>query len=307
MERVSGHSGGVIFKIAGTLVGIFFFTSCAFFKFPDSTQLGKSQDEVAGVQSSQPLPQKQEKLAIILGPGGYKTFVYVGVLKRLIESGIVIDSVAGVEWGALMAALYAQNARIHEMEWKSFKLGRLNFQGGGTLSRLLKNNFNAMEKFLKQNLSVKSLSQFRVKFLCSTLSVKTQRVKVLAKGDSQRAVSRCLSSLPIFSPYEGQWVAHMNSLRELREAVRLQGADRVLVLSALDSFQILPEEKGSALGVYWMGVKSYWSHEAGGAMPWFVIQNTSDITSAKDVMALVKQGYKEGERIVNFLRTHYGM
>src|SRR4051812_35650969 len=67
----------------------------------------------------QAIPVAKEKhVAVILGPGGYKAFAHAGVLKELKKANIPIQRIVGVEWGALVAGLFAQRGQVHEAEWK---------------------------------------------------------------------------------------------------------------------------------------------------------------------------------------------
>ena len=62
-------------------------------------------------EDEKPPVRSEKKVAIILGPGGVKTFAHTGVLQSLKKAGIPIDYVIGVEWGTLIAGLYAVKPR----------------------------------------------------------------------------------------------------------------------------------------------------------------------------------------------------
>ena len=62
------------------------------------------------------------KVGIILGPGGVRSFAHTGVIRELLNAQIPIDSVVGMEWGALVGGMFANKGQIHDTEWKLYKL-----------------------------------------------------------------------------------------------------------------------------------------------------------------------------------------
>src|SRR5690606_6316175 len=95
-----------------------------------------------------------KKVAVILGPGGAKAFAHVGVLKALQQNRIPIDKVVGLEWGALVGALFASKGQVHDLEWKLYKMeqhnlpyskGLFNSKGPGEQTA------KVMDKFIQES------------------------------------------------------------------------------------------------------------------------------------------------------------
>ncbi len=75
---------------------------------------------------SAPSANSARRVAVILGPGGGKSFAHVGVLKALQQQRVPIEKVVGLEWGALMGGLFAIKGTTHDVEWKLYKLEQNN-------------------------------------------------------------------------------------------------------------------------------------------------------------------------------------
>jgi hypothetical protein len=65
---------------------------------------------------------KTSEINLHLGPGLYNTFSYVGFLKGIEKNRIKVTSISGIEFGALMAALYAKHKKSSLVEWELFKM-----------------------------------------------------------------------------------------------------------------------------------------------------------------------------------------
>ena len=54
-----------------------------------------------------PPAEKDIKVGLVLSGGGAKGFAHVSVLKKLEETGVRIDYIAGTSMGAIIGGLYA--------------------------------------------------------------------------------------------------------------------------------------------------------------------------------------------------------
>ena len=57
-----------------------------------------------------------ESLAVVLGGGGARSFVHIGVLKAMEELGIAVDRIGGTSMGAIVAAQYAAGHSPAELQ-----------------------------------------------------------------------------------------------------------------------------------------------------------------------------------------------
>ena len=60
--------------------------------------------------------QKQKKLGLALGSGGWRGLAHIGIIKELNRAGIKIDYIAGSSAGALVGGMYAANKDINKVE-----------------------------------------------------------------------------------------------------------------------------------------------------------------------------------------------
>jgi len=96
-------------------------------KGPQQTEgavlVDKGQEQVPHNETAE--IETTDKLAIIFGPGGAKTYAQAGFIKELTRAEIPVSKIVGLEWGSLISALYASKAQAHEVEWQLFKMETL--------------------------------------------------------------------------------------------------------------------------------------------------------------------------------------
>ena len=79
------------------------------------------------LETHSPSPKPPLKVGMILGPGSSRSLAHIGVIRELVKAQIPIDSIVGIEWGALVGAMFANNGQVHDIEWKIYKLQRKDF------------------------------------------------------------------------------------------------------------------------------------------------------------------------------------
>lgn len=178
------------------------------------------------------------KVAIILGPGGYRTFAHATILKEFAKARIPIEKVIGVEWGALAGAFYAMDGRAHEAEWKLYKLDAKSLESQGFFSR--KNepqSVKALQKYLSENIGSRDLAKLRVKFSCPSLSLQNGTVSFFERGSATIALEMCLSYPPHWTPSRGA-VAGALSVTEAAERLKREGYNVVILVNVLGNESI---------------------------------------------------------------------
>lgn len=166
------------------------------------------------VPPSEPL-SKPIEFGIIFSGGGVRTWGMVTLLKELQKYKMPIVATAGVEWGSVIAALYAQNLSANEVEWELSK-----FKDLANWEQFIKTVF---EKKLTQNL--------KVPFGCTSLNLKNQTSYVLSKGALDQLVPFCIPSVGLVKPYQ-QSVSHQQDLVSLVQYLKLQGATKIILIQA---------------------------------------------------------------------------
>lgn len=212
--------------------------------------------------SPPPPPPKVPRIGLILGPGGAKAFAHVGVLHEMQKLKIPVHAVAGVEWGALIAGLYAMKGSSNEAEWQMSKLKdddvvKKSLIGGPSGAADLK----GMDEFLRLAFSRMTAENSRLKYSCPALNLAKNQVYLMSRGRFEDMVPYCLAYPPLFLPWEGN-VAAVREIPALADQLRRQGANVIIlinVLGAPDPRKPLAGAAGSAEAVLWAEIASVYS------------------------------------------------
>jgi hypothetical protein len=184
------------------------------------------------------------RVALILGPGGARAFAYIGVLREFERRHIPIEAIVGLEWGALPAALYAQEARANDVEWQMLKMKAEVMPRSGLLkSSLEPESVDALNAFIKQAFGEKQTSNSRVHFMCPYTSVSSERTGWANNGKLRDLVSMCVPYPPL---YDGRSTrASPFSASDAALALRHQGYTDIVMVNVLGSGSISAPQKFS--------------------------------------------------------------
>lgn len=252
----------------------------------------------------------ENKVAIILGPGGYKTFAHAGVIKELRKHNVPIHKIVGLEWGALVAGLYAQRGQINETEWKLYKLEKLDLDGTGFFNR--KKNVRSIQElddYLKENLEAKDVSRAAVPFFCPSLLLNNGMLAWQDTGAIVSIVRNCLAYPPLFRAQQ-PIVAGLFSLNEAVDRLNSEGYNVVIFVNVLGDgnlFDKSDESDDYASVVVWNEVRrAIW--QAKGRMTDVIDVPTHSIPmgdfSARKL--LVTAGEAAGEKAAARIADKYG-
>lgn len=209
-----------------------------------------------------PPPPKVPRIGLILGPGGAKTFAHIGVLHEMQKLKIPVHAVAGVEWGSLVAGLYAMKGSSNEAEWQMSKLKdddvvKKSLIGGASSASDLK----GMDEFLRLAFSRMTAESSRLKYSCPALNLAKNQIYLMSRGRFEDMVPYCLAYPPLFRPWQGN-VAAVREVPALADQLRRQGANVIIlvnVLGAPDPRKPLAGGEGSAEAVLWAEIASVYS------------------------------------------------
>ncbi len=207
------------------------------------------------VEESEP-QRVRPKVAIVLGPGGFKTFAYASFVKALQKSGVPVDQIIGTGWGALVGGFWALNGLPHEAEWKVFKLDESMFSTGGFFqSGNSSTPVSKLSPYLKENLTDLDLRKLKIKFTCPVLSLKSGTVRWPRSGSLARTVQACLTSPPQMAPQnpKASNVAALMSSREIAERLKREGYGVIILVNVLGDKEILSDKDQD-----WV-TRAYWS------------------------------------------------
>jgi NTE family protein len=181
-------------------------------------------------------PSQPKKVAVILGPGGAKSFAHVGVLKAFQQQRIPIDKIVGLEWGALIAGMYAVKGQTHDVEWKLYKMEQQHLlEPKGFFNRRNDgNSINVMDSFLNETFGNENISRARVPFMCPTRSIYSGVVAWQSKGLFKDVMKRCMQFPPIFRP-QGTFLAGASQASEAVEMLVKEGYNVIILVNVLGS------------------------------------------------------------------------
>lgn len=156
------------------------------------------------------------KFGFIFSGGGAKAWAHIGFLKELQKLKWPVHSVAGFEWGAVVAAAFAENLSANEVEWEMSKL----------------KEFNKTDQFLKAVFEKKNTADLKVPFVCPSLNISKQAYYLLNRGQLQQLIPFCVSQPPL-TPVYSQSVAVMTDVTSLAQHLRSTGASRIILVNVM--------------------------------------------------------------------------
>ncbi len=147
--------------------------------------------------------RKKKKIGIALGGGGARGLAHIGVLRALLEAGIMPDVIVGTSMGSVVGGWVASGHPLAELEELFLKLGEK-----GTLSTrkiisrgdgILFNDIE-MQSRLEKKLAHRQIEKCDIKFAAIATDVSNGEETVLDSGSLALAI-KASSSLPLaFKP-----------------------------------------------------------------------------------------------------------
>lgn len=167
-------------------------------------------------ETIRPMHIQIPKFGIILSGGGARAWGHVAILKEMQKYKFPILSVAGIEWGAFVAASYAQSASANEVEWEFSKVGDL----------------DDWEKSLNTIFEKKNTTGLKIPFVCPSYNLKTKMSYLLNRGPIAQLLSFCLPSAGVIEPYKSN-LAYMNDVAMLVNHLKATGINKVILVNVL--------------------------------------------------------------------------
>lgn len=158
------------------------------------------------------------KIGLIFSGGGAKTWAHIGVIKEIEKAKWPIHATAGFEWGAAVAALYANNLSSNEVEWELGKLKEVD-------------DLDQVGQVLFNN---KSVADLKIPFVCPSLNVAKQQIFLLNRGQLNKLIPFCVAHAPLTKAY-GQSVAELTDIASLAQHLKATGANKIVLINVLAS------------------------------------------------------------------------
>ncbi len=191
---------------------------------PDQTSqptIPHQEDTTNTVVSAKVIP----KLGVVLGPGGARTQAQIGFLRELEKNQIEVFAISGIEWGAYVAALYANKNKSNDIEWQISKLEPDFFE-----KKLLSSSTKTasdLGSFFKNTLGSLRIEDGKSQFICASTNIVDQQSSLIVRGLISDAMKYCLPYYPLLEP-SGSWIAGVLDHRAILEYFRKQGVEYVV-------------------------------------------------------------------------------
>jgi NTE family protein len=168
--------------------------------------------------------------ALVLGSGGPRGFVHVGVLKALDEIGVRAPMIVGASVGSLVGALYSNGMSAKEIEELALNLGvtrfaRLNLGGKERLVG------SAIADFVGEQTGFRRIETLKTRFHAVAVRAQDRQPVSFGKGDTGVAVQASCAIEGTFTPVtiRGQHYHDPDLVTAVPVRVaRLLGAKRIL-------------------------------------------------------------------------------
>lgn len=193
-----------------------------------------ASDYVASDAPSYAPDDKPRPVVWVLGSGGPRGFVHIGVLKALDELGLKPDLIVGASVGSLVGALYACGFSGNQLEELAMDLNllsvvRLNIGG--------KERFDgsAIADLVNDRIQGRKIEQLSIPFACAVLDQNANTTQLFNRGNTGLAVQASCAISQTFAPVrikgklwqDPDWVTPM----PVRLAKQL-GGSKVLAVDA---------------------------------------------------------------------------
>lgn len=203
-------------------------------KSGESSMGGGSSDE--SVHVPQFVGDRAPRVGLIFGPGGAKTVAQIGVLQELEKNKIPVTAVVGMEWGAIIGALYALNGQSHEVDWKISQLPKFSFSSKNPFSQKMRAaDKKEFDSYLQKVFSSARLDQSKIPFACPSVRAPSGRVAMISKGASKNSLRSCWHYPPVFDI--GDVMAAPFAIHEAVGYLKSQGAELIVLINVLDSVE----------------------------------------------------------------------
>lgn len=177
------------------------------------------------------------RIGIIFSAGGAKAWGHIGVIKEIEKAKWPVKAVAGLEWGAAVAASYAHQLSANEVEWELSKVRDL----------------DEVERTSETIFGNQSVNDLRVPFVCPSLNIVKQEVFLLNRGQLKNLMPFCLSSPGISPPFK-QSVGLLDHISALAQHIKATGVKKVILINVLaqSSKQSFVSDSMAAENILWV-------------------------------------------------------
>lgn len=201
------------------------------------------------------------KVAFIFGPGGARTYGVIGFLQELQKHRVPVQAVAGVEWGAMIAAFYSLKGSLNDVEWQMAKIKSDTILKKSIVSGAQMNDVTVLKGFFNDTISKFSVEQGKLPFVCPAYNISKNQNYIMNKGPFTQLLPYCLPYPPLFKPYNAN-ISAIREVKALADYVRSQGANYVVLVNSLGTSGLQKNITGvveSSQNLFWNEIAGYYS------------------------------------------------
>lgn len=202
---------------------------------------------------------RRPKIGLALGSGVARGFAHIGVLRAMLERGIVPDVVAGTSIGAVVGGAYVSDGLDPLEDWAR-GLGRTNFFrfldfkliGGGLFGG------QKLQSLMMESFGTVNIEDLETPFIAIACELMTGHEVWMKDGNLVDALSASFALPGVFEPVErdGRWLVDGAIVNPVPVSVcRAMGADLVIAVNLVeDIYGRARAERGGATGTGKYGV-----------------------------------------------------
>lgn len=271
---------------------------------PPSSSGFATRDEVPVAKAP---PVEKPRLALILGPGGARAFAHAGVLQEIHRTQLPIQFIAGLEMGALPAALYATKPQAFEAEWQMMKLKDEDFVRRSLMGGSQNVDLKEWNDYFQSVFSTARVDEARIPYACLTFQNEKQQILILNKGTFVQAMPFCMAYPPVFKSFEGHQAA-ASQLTVLAKYLRQKGATHIIYVDLIgDRGRLLSNRSDENVGLVWTLTQAHLASQWGAVDDILHIQISDEITSFSRRRDMIKQGKESAKRGLAPILKKYGL
>ncbi|MBX3039797.1 MAG: patatin-like phospholipase family protein [Bdellovibrionaceae bacterium] len=251
------------------------------------------------------------KVGLILGPGAARVYAQIGVLQELQREKVPVVAVGGIEWGAVVAALYSNKGLANEAEWQMSKLKSEDFMQRSLIGgRSGPAAASAASDFLKSAFGPMKAENVKIPFACPAHNLAKNQIFLMSRGAYTQLLPFCMAYPPIFQPWQGN-VSAMRDVKMLADHLRSKGATTIVLVNVLgnpDPARPVAGEAGSTESVLWNEIAAYYAKPLRGVDHVLTIPlGNRGLLAFDDRREILHQGSEKGGPLVKQLARRLGL
>ncbi len=251
------------------------------------------------------------KIGIILGAGGAKAYAHVGFLQELARAKVPVYAIAGVEFAAPMAALYANRELANDVEWQMFKLKDEEVIKKSLLGGVNKNSeVTVLKEFFATAFAKQKAESFGIPFACPSYSLKKNQTFLMNRGSLDQVLSMCMAYPPFFKPFQGQ-ISGVRDISATAQYLRKKGANFIVfvnVLQAPGGTKSYTMDASATDNVLWSEIAGLYNKPFAGVDSVVSLANSSygimDFEKRREIMG---KGADQSSKLLKDLTKKWGL